>query len=67
MKKNVGDLGSFCWLAYMLFLAEMSIRYVRFNVEALQQIAAAVVGATRCTKVLKTHEGTHPAPPLPPS
>ncbi|KAG9098659.1 hypothetical protein FRC06_006112, partial [Ceratobasidium sp. 370] len=37
----------------------MAIRYVRFNVGALQQVAAAAVGAARCTKMVKTHEGSY--------
>ncbi|KAG9118900.1 Phosphotransferase enzyme [Ceratobasidium sp. 392] len=37
----------------------MAARYVRFNVEALQQCAATAVGATRCTKMAKEHEGSY--------
>ncbi|KAF8599708.1 hypothetical protein BDV93DRAFT_525810 [Ceratobasidium sp. AG-I] len=37
----------------------MAIRYVRFNVEALQRVAADAVDATRCTKMKKTHEGSY--------
>ncbi|KAG9091795.1 Phosphotransferase enzyme [Ceratobasidium sp. UAMH 11750] len=38
---------------------QMAIRYVRFNVEALQQIATTAVGAAQCNKIVKTHEGSY--------
>ncbi|KAG8678939.1 Phosphotransferase enzyme, partial [Ceratobasidium sp. 394] len=38
---------------------QMAVRYVPFNVEALQRIAAVAVGATRCNKMVKTHEGSY--------
>lgn len=56
MKINVS------WESELLRLAnsigvEMAIRYVRFNVEALQEIAAMTLGAAYCTSMTKTHEG----------
>ncbi|KAF8683183.1 Altered inheritance of mitochondria protein 9, mitochondrial [Rhizoctonia solani] len=38
---------------------QLALRYVRFNVDALQQIAAAAIGASYCTSITKTHEGSY--------
>ncbi|CAE6513637.1 unnamed protein product [Rhizoctonia solani] len=38
---------------------QLALRYVRFNVEALQEIAAATIGASYCTAIEKTHEGSY--------
>ncbi|KAH7334286.1 hypothetical protein B0J17DRAFT_102003 [Rhizoctonia solani] len=38
---------------------QLALRYVRFNVKALQEIAAATVGASYCTAMIKTHEGSY--------
>jgi hypothetical protein len=37
--------------------AELAARYVRFNVDALQRVAANAVGATRCVSMVKSSEG----------
>jgi hypothetical protein len=37
--------------------AELAARYVRFNVDALQRVAANAAGATRCVSMVKSNEG----------
>ena len=37
--------------------AELAARYVRFNVDALQRVAAIAAGATLCVSMVKSNEG----------
>jgi hypothetical protein len=37
--------------------AELAARYVWFNVDALQRVAANAAGATRCVSMVKSNEG----------
>ncbi|KAI0340144.1 hypothetical protein BDW22DRAFT_1360672 [Trametopsis cervina] len=37
---------------------QLAVRRVKFNVSALQRVAAQAVGATRCINMTKTHEGS---------
>jgi hypothetical protein len=37
--------------------AELVARYVQFNVDALQRVAANAAGATRCVSMVKSNEG----------
>ncbi|KAJ1301703.1 hypothetical protein OPQ81_008938 [Rhizoctonia solani] len=42
-----------------LYNEDKPLRYVRFDAEALQEIAAAAVGASYCTSMTKAHEGSY--------
>ncbi|CAE6492989.1 unnamed protein product [Rhizoctonia solani] len=38
---------------------QLALRHIRFNVEALQDIGAATIGASYCTAMTKSHEGSY--------
>ena len=40
-----------------IIISELTARYLKFKVDALQRVAAKAVGAKRCISMIKTNEG----------